>query len=312
MEVSKDFNQRKNYKSKLNDFSWKKSIYYKRDEIEERNLKLKKSWSQLNFIKDNTIKDMIYSHKNVPIFWKNKINYREQVMNLVANDENFLVYLGNNGVKDNFSKNISSNVTNNKNDKYDYLVKKNKVTLFKNKSMDERELYIYMTKLGKRFPIKGKLKEMIEEKTLKGKNKLNIEFNSTYKFPTSEKRINFISQNIYMQLFRKKSGNYGIKKANRAQSAIIRNYNKKYLDKDNFDRKKLNIKDKYALNQLESVNYFGPYFSYCPECGIRNNNFYKNIGIDTLIDIVGQIKKNKDEDTLRALNKKRKLKKQKN
>ena len=308
MEVSKDFNQRKNYKSKLNDFSWKKSIYYKRDEIEEKNLKLKKSWSQLNFIKDNTIKDMIYSHKNVPICWKNKINYREQVMNLVANDENFLIYLGNNGVKDNFSKNISSNVTNNKNDKYDYLVKKNKVTLFKNKSMDERELYIYMTKLGKRFPIKGKLKEMIEEKTLKGKNKLNIEFSSTYKFPTSEKRINFISQNIYMQLFRKKSGNSGIKKANRAQSAIIRNYNKKYLDKDTFDRKKLNIKDKYALNQLESINYFGPYFSYCPECGLRNNNFYKNIEIDTLIDIVGQIKKNKDKEMLSSLNRAKKLK----
>ena len=149
---------------------------------------------------------------------------------------------------------------------------------------------------------------MIEEKTLKGKNKLNIEFSSTYKFPTSEKRINFISQNIYMQLFRKKSGNSGIKKANRAQSAIIRNYNKKYLDKDNFDRKKLNIKDKYALNQLESINYFGPYFSYCPECGLRNNNFYKNIEIDTLIDIVGQIKKNKDKEMLSSLNRAKKLK----
>ena len=311
MEVSKVFAQRNNYNSKLYN-RMAKSIFHKPDKLEQSNIKLKKSYSQLNLIKDNIIKDMIYSHKNVPFCWKNKINYRQQVMNLIANDENFLVYLGNIGGKDTFSKNITSNITNIKKAKYDYLTKKNKITLFKNKSMNERDLFIYMTKLGKRFPIKRKLKEMFSENELKGKNKFNIESSSTYKFTTSEKKINFISQNIYMQLIGKKTKNSNGKKLHRSQSAIIRNYNKKYLDKDNFDRKKLNIKDKYALNQLESVNYFGPYFSYCPECGIRNNNFYKNIGIDTLIDIVGQIKKNKDEDTLRALNKKRKLNKQKN
>ena len=151
MEVSKGFAQRNNYNSKLYN-RMAKSIFHKPDKLEQSNIKLKKSYSQLNLIKDNIIKDMIYSHKNVPFCWKNKINYRQQVMNLIANDENFLVYLGNIGGKDTFSKNITSNITNIKKAKYDYLTKKNKITLFKNKSMNERDLFIYMTKLGKRFP----------------------------------------------------------------------------------------------------------------------------------------------------------------
>ena len=83
MEVSKGFAQRNNYNSKLYN-RMAKSIFHKPDKLEESNMKLKKSYSQLNLIKDNIIKDMIYSHKNVPFCWKNKINYRQKVMNLIA------------------------------------------------------------------------------------------------------------------------------------------------------------------------------------------------------------------------------------
>ena len=63
------------------------------------------------------------------------------------------------------------------------------------------------------------------------------------------------------------------------------------------------------MNQIESINFYGPYFSYCPECGPRNLDFYKNIDTNTLIEIVGQIKKNKDEQILKTINRKKHVKK---
>jgi len=63
------------------------------------------------------------------------------------------------------------------------------------------------------------------------------------------------------------------------------------------------------MKQLESINYFGPYFSYCSKCGVKNTNFYKNIESDILIDIIKQIKNNKDEQMLQRINSKKKSKK---
>ena len=63
------------------------------------------------------------------------------------------------------------------------------------------------------------------------------------------------------------------------------------------------------MKQLESINYFGPYFSYCSECAIKNINFYKNIESDVLFDIIKQIKNIKDEQLLERINSKKKAKK---
>ena len=178
--------------------------------------------------------------------------------------------------------------------------------------MDERELDIYLTKLGKNYPIKDKLKDLFDEKILKyneDKNKINDNNPKlTLKFITTEKKKNDINKNIYVQLISKKTRYSDKNKINRAQSAINR-YDKNFICVNDFDRKKYNIKDRYAMKQLESVNYYGPYYSYCPECGIRNTEFYKNINTNTLIEIVGQIKKNKDEQILRNLKQTKKIEK---
>lgn len=307
MDNSKYFGQRKINLVKLNDSTWRKSFYRKPDAIERKNIQLRKNRSKLNLIKDSSIKDMIYSHKNVPISWRRKANYQDQVMSLISNDEKFLAYLGNIGGNLNLSKieHKSSN-ENNKTGSYENQNIKNKMHLFRNKSMDERELDIYLTKLGKNYPIKGKLNELFDEKTLKSiesKNKL-IAINKselTYKLITSEKKKKDINKNIYLHLISDKSRNSKNPKYNRAQSALIKS-KQKYIDKDIYNRNKINIKDRYALNQLASINYYGPYFSYCPECGKRNKKFYQNINVDVLIGLVNQIKKNKNELNLRNSN----------
>ena len=312
MENSKDIEQKNNNLLQFNNLAWGKKFGHKPDEIEKRNIKLRSSQYKLNKIKENSIKDIIYSHKNVPISWRSKSNYQKQVMNLIANDDNFLVYLGSIGGNKNMSKSVATFGNSKKIGNYDNLKKKKRVKLFRNNSMDERELDIYLTKLGKHYPIKGKLKELFEENILMsigGKNIINLKKNNNsnlkYKYITSEKKKTDINKNIYVQLVSNKIRNSEKIKINPSQSAIVRKHNKNFLDKEKFNRKKLHIKDRYAMNQLESINFYGPYFSYCPECGIRNTDFYKNIDTNSLIEIVGQIKKNKDELILKSLNRKK-------
>ena len=316
MKIPKDFEQRQKNLIKYNNITKRKSYYHKPDEIETRNIKIKKSQTKLNLIKENSIKDIIYSHRYVPINWRRKANYQEQVMNLISKDENFLSYLGNIGSNQDTNKlktNLASEEVN-KSEKKVNMNKKNlrKFQLFRNKSMDERELDIYLTKLGKNYPIKEKLKDLFDEEILKyneDKNKINDNNPKlTLKFITTEKKKNDINKNIYVQLISKKTRYSDKNKINRAQSAINR-YDRNFICVNDFDRKKYNIKDRYAMKQLESVNYYGPYYSYCPECGIRNTEFYKNINTNTLIEIVGQIKKNKDEQILRNLKQTKKIEK---
>ena len=318
MRITNDFQQRKNDLLKFNKLSWRRALGRKPDEIEKSNMKLRKTQFELDQIKENSIKDIIYSHKTVPISWKSKFNYKDQVMNLISNDDNFLVYLGNIGGNQNLVKSIKSYGNNPKSENYENLKKKNKsgIKLFRNKSMDSRELDIYLTKLGKNFPIKGKLNDLFSEKVLmsiNSTNKINLKKNvkttSSFKYITTEKKKNDINKNIYVQLTTNKTINSDKIKVRRAQSAITKNYNKKYLEKENYNRRKLYIKDRYAMNQIESINFYGPYFSYCPECGPRNLDFYKNIDTNTLIEIVGQIKKNKDEQILKSINRKKHVKK---
>ena len=175
MKIVNDFQQRKNDLLKFNKLSWRRALGRKPDEIEKSNTKLRNTQFQLDQIKENSIKDIIYSHKTVPISWKSKFNYKDQVMNLIANDDNFLVYLGNIGGNLNLVKSIKSYANNPKSENYENLKKKNKsgIKLFRNKSMDSRELDIYLTKLGKNYPIKGKLKDLFSENVLMSINSIN-------------------------------------------------------------------------------------------------------------------------------------------
>ena len=174
----------------------------------------------------------------------------------------------------------------------------------KNKSLNEKDLNYILEQLQNEFPIKDKLIELFPEKLLKSidiKNKaINNRNNnnnyinnyiSNYKYPTikPEKRRNIFRQNIFVNLISSKSNSIN-NKPRRVQSAYyFKNENKK--NNNLFIKKKYKIKDENVMKQLESINFFGPYFSYCPQCGNRNVDFYKNLDNDKLIQIVQQIKK---------------------
>ena len=73
--------------------------------------------------------------------------------------------------------------------------------------------------------------------------------------------------------------------------------NNKYGPFLNFDyeafNKKVEITNPLVKKYLESINFFGPYFSYCPPCRNRNFEFYQNLEPNQCIDIIKWIKKAK-------------------
>ena len=67
-----------------------------------------------------------------------------------------------------------------------------------------------------------------------------------------------------------------------------------FLNSDNeiFNRK-IEITNPLVKKHLESINYFGPYYSYCPPCRNRNMEYYKNLEPNQCIEIIKCIKKEK-------------------
>ena len=57
--------------------------------------------------------------------------------------------------------------------------------------------------------------------------------------------------------------------------------------------KKVEINNPVLKKNLESINFYGPYYSYCPPCKSRNLEFYKNLDINKAMDIIHYIKNEK-------------------
>ena len=145
---------------------------------------------------------------------------------------------------------------------------------------------------------------------------VSIDTNKLSSFPTIKqkhhKRQNTFRQNIFTNLLpssRDKSGknisgfnsctNFYKKKPDNLNNNI-------FLNSDNeFFVKKININDPLLIKYLEGINYFGPYFSYCPPCGNRNLEFYKNLEPNQCLQIIQQIKKNKGKNIILNKNKKK-------
>ena len=76
-----------------------------------------------------------------------------------------------------------------------------------------------------------------------------------------------------------------------------------FLNSNNDFYKKVNINNPKVIKYLEGINFFGPYFSFCPPCGNRNLEFYKNLEQNQCLQIIQQIKKNKGKNIIVNSNK---------
>ena len=181
--------------------------------------------------------------------------------------------------------------------------KKRKYLTLKDKSLNEKEIINIMDELQINYPIKEKLNELFPEEELQkikirngiNKTRTNKSLNLNLHCPyiKTEKEKNVIKDNIFVNLI---SSYKSIDNKNKNKDIVLDNgyNNKKFSDDPSIDLLKLKkdmLKRPIANKHLERINFYGPFFSYCPPCGIRNLNFYGKLPLNQLIKYANIIKK---------------------
>ena len=108
------------------------------EDIINSDLDIKKGKKNLEGIKDGTIKESVYTNRNIPDVWKTKLSYRQEVHDAISNDEIFAKYIGSTNEEekvdfdfDNKLKTFSSTYyTNDENKSKNYLFERTSRTNF--------------------------------------------------------------------------------------------------------------------------------------------------------------------------------------
>ena len=170
----------------------------------------------------------------------------------------------------------------------------------RNNIYSEKEVLTILEDYNNAFPIKEKMDDIITKQNKENLSKtLNDNFNNFEKMKKNE-RQEFFRQNIFNKFIpinlRAQSSN--IKKSKNK----IKIENKKlspFLNSTLVDfEKKIEIKNPIVKKYLESINFYGPYYSHCPPCGNKNLEYYKKMNQDNAIKIIQFIKKSKGKNTI--------------
>ena len=169
----------------------------------------------------------------------------------------------------------------------------------------EEETEIIFDKLKEKYSITKKFEELFssynsDEMTMQlNSNTSKISDEKIYSIKSNiekEKliKIKKIQRNIYNNLFKDKNKN-----KNNDNKPLIKKYKlisntQKNIDKLKQENKKEiiknNINDSKIFSLLKSINFYGPYFSYCPTCHDNNINFYKNLDKNECLNLLNHIK----------------------
>ena len=354
------------------------------DSIEKSDISIKNIKNTLKKVKDSSLKELIYTNRDIPDSWKHKRYYGDDILKIMIKDKNILKYVGaenkepknlmrsNNDKRNNNLKTRNSQFENEKilpdikhtfepkpktsdlgiseqiididQDKEKTITEEKNINLsssrlgrFKPKSKhkndyDEKEINNILEDFKTNYPIKQKLKELYEKTNYYSsplKNNLNLTksidnnttknifstsfiknskneiekdsksnrniFYKTIKNQQIFKRKNVIRQNVFNNLVStresfdaKSTDNKCIKKL----KPII------FSDYKNFI-KKIKIKNPLVDKNLENINFYGPYFSYCPPCYNKNIEYYNNLEINQCLNLLHHIKKLKFKDIKR-------------
>ena len=351
------------------------------DDIAKNDSSIKKNKTILKKVKDSSMKEFIYTNKDIPERWKHRTNYGNDILNIMTKDKNLLKYVGASHDDESNKNKISPNkkinffitkeprnenekelpTINNKKyssekvykiknyrdmDKLEDSEKKSsnikeenaninehstsKITRQKNKSnikkeLSEKEINNILEDFKISYPIKDRLKELYDKTnyyhsktnlnisstknrdkimdkennlttSVNNLNKTGIEtdqkftrsiFYNTIKNQQIFKRKNVIRQNVFNNLvkndiFTSKSTTNKISR-NNLNPIVFSNYN-------NFI-KKLKVKSPLVNKNLENINFYGPYFSYCPPGYNKNIEYYNNLEINQCLGLLHHIKK---------------------
>ena len=102
------------------DFLQLKGGFY--DEIEDNDISIKLKQNQLQKIKNESLKEFVFTNKLIPDKWKKKLSYQKDVIKILAKDNDFLLYVsrGRNPSKE---ENVSTGSNTNDNINKNYIKK---------------------------------------------------------------------------------------------------------------------------------------------------------------------------------------------
>ena len=366
------------------DFLQLKGGFY--DEIEDNDISIKLKQNQLQKIKNESLKEFVFTNKLIPDKWKKKLSYQKDVIKILAKDNDFLLYVsrgrnpskeenvstGSNtndninknyikkGLKTSYSqmfpkinnrflseekqkikKDINNNINLNKTADEDFsnneksfsaskspnpkLKPENKNEIMKDKdiiNLLEEFRIAYPIKLSKEDQNEQEYDHGHEESLDKKSNKKNLyksdllfyntflqinrninPFANIHKMKL-DKRQRIFRQNIFNNLIPPKD-----QKILKSNSMVNLNPSNKFkkmkIEKEekeqkfgpflNFDYdsfyKKTKINNPIIQKNLEYINFYGPYYSYCPPCLNRNLEFYNNLEPNQCLKLIQYIKK---------------------
>lgn len=365
--------------TKIADFKNLNKNFY--DDIESSNITIKDNSKILNKIKNHSIKEFIYSNKVIPYLWKNKLNYQDELLDLISKDKKLLSYLGSTPIKPNKlsfdkfpkinvryddSKSVRNRNIENNNSKKEFntineiydtknslnnnnsilrpsmsMGIKNKYSFKKKGQLSQKEINALMDDYKTAYPIKEKLNELyitsnyyninnnnnkneIENGIINNEINTNDEnklintkksFNSVdtnHKFPrhtfthTDKKLISKKQRTFRQNIFNNLSSssedktfypfNKVILNKNKAMNRILNISNENKVN--NNIRKIIEINNPIIKRNVESINYYGPYFSFCPSCRNKNINFYSKLDPNKCLELIHLIKKVRQKNTI--------------
>ena len=297
------------------------------DEIESKDILMKKNNLEIKRIKTDSIKQLIYTYQKVPKIWQNQKNYQNQVYEIFSKSPKFLQYLGsasntnthrqyfnqekeNNNIS-NSNTNINSNES--RNDNIDFLSKKMKKKIKnlnlspvsenfshqkeipkimnttpnvrsyfhkKDETKKIKEIINIFDELSIKYPIKDKIYDLYPNQEIEKINKTERR-----NIPTIErrKRKQVLKNNIYLNINTTNTHNKNASAKERKKHNIYTETKLAELTNQ--------IKNPLVLKNLERINFFGPYYSYCSQCGARNIDFYQKLTLRQLNNITNEIKK---------------------
>ena len=186
-------------------------------------------------------------------------------------------------------------------------------------SYTDKEVLSILEDYRNSFPLKEKMNSLIllnkEREKLK-QEKFSKTYSNNLFNTTNNININKINNNNLENLYKMiKSQRLEAFRQNIFNKIIPKNFkpqstrNKKIKKKIKFEEntfgpflnsnsesfnKKIEINNPIVNKYLEKVNFYGPYYSYCPPCRNNNMEFYKKMSQENAIDLLQFIRKNKD------------------
>ena len=279
------------------------------DDIESSDKTINNDKKLINNIKKLTIREFIYSNKAIPLSWKKKFNYKNDMIKIISNDNLVLSYLGSSSkniiseklpkikYKSKSENNFSINNLNSAR------IKRMKKKFKFQKELDNDDIKVLLEDYKCSFPLKDKI-EKLEKRyfsSLEGNSNIDKskcdnenDFQSSYS-KNSYNSINAPDNYRFNRKYIIKMNKKNFKQNIIGLESLKQNKNKSKILNDILYRNKrknpdFNTNNKIIEKNIKGINYYGPHFSFCTSCKSKNLEFYNHMEPNQCLKLINHIK----------------------